>query len=572
MTITNTSNTADNSTLFLNDVESLTTGVVDGRTLVFAAGGDDDGLSVFELNADGTLTNLFNLADAPALQIGSLREIQFVEVDGNPLLVTAGESDAVTVFSVADDGTLSVTALEEDDGSVLLGNIDALTTIEVGGTTFVVVGNKDGNSSEEGVSVFELDSAGNLTPTDSIADSSNSALMLDEVRAMVGAQSGGNSFVIAGSTGDDGLSVFQIDSSGNLTNTYNIEDGASPDLGGEDLFLKGVRAMATTEIGGKTFIYAGGSSDDGVSVFELKSDGTLENTFNLEDGGVHELDNIRSLEIATGPAGTQFLFAVGDNIDALQVYTVNTDGSLTFFETFDDTGSTFLKNAEDITWSVVDGKLQVLAGGDENGISAFTIPCFVAGTPILTETGPRPVESIRAGDLIVTEGGELKPVRFVALRRLSASEIARAPHLAPITIRAHAFGQGHPAQDISISPQHRVLVSGFQVDLDFGLPAALAPAKGLVDGVRIQETDGKSGVTYVHLCFDGHEILQTAGLRSESYFPGPEAIRGLGGALRSELLELFPSLQYEDLSGFDPARPFLRPLETALLDLSHCRN
>lgn len=558
--VTNVSNTGDGGSLHLRDVESLATGVVGGRTLVFAVGKDDDGLSVFELNDDGTLTNLYNLDDTGSLGIENLNEIHFVESGGNAFLIAGGEEDQLDVFSVASDGTLTQTDSQDKDDNNLLKDIDALDTITVGSKTFIVVGNAYNTS---GVSVYELASDGTITETDTQAD--NGTLFIDEVRSIVTGEAGGNSFVIAVGYDDDGISVFQIDANGNLTNTFNLADGASPDIVGEDLELYNVRAMTTAVMGGTTYVYAGGAGDDGISVFQLNSNGTLTHVHDYEDGGVHNLDNIRSLETGTTPGGTTYMFVVGDGIDGLQIYTVGNDGSLTYFDYVADDGTQYLKDAEDITTVVVDGKLHVIAGGDENGVSVYTVPCFARGTLIDTPAGPRAVENLRAGDMVLTRDAGPQAVRFVAVRALGPRELAAHPHLRPVRIAAGSVAPGVPARDLLLSPQHRVLLEGAELSLDFGLEAALAPAASLTGHAGVTTEAAEAGITYVHIGFDRHHIVRSEGLDTESFLPGPEAIAGLDGALRAELLTLFPLLATDRLAGFEPARPILRPFETRML-------
>lgn len=559
--ITNTDNISDSGTLELNNLKTITTGQVGGNTLVFA-GGDDDGISVFLLVDDGTLSSLFDLDDDSALELNNLKELQFVEVGGNPILIAGGGDDGLSTFSVASDGTLTLLDEIEDDAALLLNNVDALTTISVGGNTFVITGNAHSDA-QEGVSVFSLGSDGSLTEVDHITEDSDSGnLHLDNLRAVVGAESGGTSYVIAGGD-DDGLSVFSIDGSGNLTNVFNIADGASPDLGGEDLELNNVTALAAVSIGGSTFVYAGGE-DDGVSVFMLNGDGSLTHVFDYEDGGALQLTNLRSLEIATSQSGQNYLFVVGDD-DALQAYSIANDGSLMLAQSFDDDGTTEISNAEDVAFVLVDGRMMALVGGDEDGVSAFNVPCFTPGTRILTPGGNRLVENLRVGDLVITQDAGPQPIRLVARRSLSAAQLAGSPQFAPVRILKGALGGGLPHCDIVVSPQHRMLIAGRETNLLFGLDQALATAKSLVNGRAINSDPAPEGVEYIHLVFDTHQIIFAEAAPTESFFPGSEAIDGLGGATRSELLALFPELRSGDFTRFRPVRPFLKAYEAAIV-------
>lgn len=562
MVITNTDNVSDSGTLELTNLKTIATGNVGGNTLVFA-GGNDDGISVFQLADDGTLSSLFDLDDDSALELDNLRELQFVEVGGNPILIAAGNDDGLSTFSVAGDGTLTLRDEIEDDPSLLLNNVDALTTINVGGNTFVITGNAH-SGAQEGVSVFSLASDGSLAQVDQIDEDSDPAnLELNNLRAVIGAESGGASYVIAGGD-DDGLSVFSIDGSGSLTNVFNISDGASPDIGGEDLELNNLTALAAVSVGGSTYVYAGGQ-DDGISVFTLNGDGSLTHIHDYEDGGALQLTNLRSLEIATSQSGQDYLFVVGDD-DALQAYSIAADGSLTLAETFDDDGTTEINNAEDVAFVLVDGRMMAIAGGDDDGISAFNVPCFTPGTRILTANGERPVEDLKPGDLVITLDSGPQPILAVARRSLSLADLDQSPQFRPIRIRRGALGGGLPLRDLVVSPQHRMLVGGAETNLLFGLESALASAKSLLnDGAICPAPASPDGLDYIHLVFASHQIIFAEAAPTESFFPGEQAIDGLGGAVRAELFELFPELATNGIAGFRPARPFLKNFEAAMV-------
>src|SRR6185312_11838352 len=63
-TLTNTNNFSDNGTLNLNGASDVTTAVIGGITYVFVAGAVDNGVSVFSLNSSGILTSISNVADS----------------------------------------------------------------------------------------------------------------------------------------------------------------------------------------------------------------------------------------------------------------------------------------------------------------------------------------------------------------------------------------------------------------------------------------------------------------------------------------------------------------------------
>ncbi|WP_085794225.1 Hint domain-containing protein [Falsiruegeria litorea] len=162
------------------------------------------------------------------------------------------------------------------------------------------------------------------------------------------------------------------------------------------------------------------------------------------------------------------------------------------------------------------------------------LACFVAGTMIDTASGERPVEMIKPGDLVMTRDDGLQPVRWIGSKTVRGHG-----RLAPVRIAAGAYGTN---RDILVSPQHRILVSGWEVELLFGEPEVLVPAKSLIDGQSVSWAP-QDIVRFVHILFDAHQIVSTGGLASESFYPGQLALSGLEDETAHELFALFPELR-----------------------------
>ncbi|WP_363323858.1 Hint domain-containing protein [uncultured Paracoccus sp.] len=167
-------------------------------------------------------------------------------------------------------------------------------------------------------------------------------------------------------------------------------------------------------------------------------------------------------------------------------------------------------------------------------------PCFVTGTMIATPDGPRPVETLKAGDLILTVDRGAVPLRPVLSTILNAARQENAPQLRPIRITRGALGAGLPDRDLLVSPQHRILVGSRIADRMFGTALVLVAAKQLLQLSGIDIATDLPEFSYFHLIFDRHEIIYSNGAPSESLYPGPEAMRGLTTAARQEIYALFP--------------------------------
>lgn len=149
-------------------------------------------------------------------------------------------------------------------------------------------------------------------------------------------------------------------------------------------------------------------------------------------------------------------------------------------------------------------------------------PCFVAGSWVETPTGCVRIEDLAVGDLVVTQDRGAQPVRWIGRSRFPKAALLANPKLRPIGIKAGAFGPLCPVRDTMVSPQHRILISGWQAALLFGQDSVLVPAKKLCNDLTITTAYPVQDVEYFHLLFDQHEVISVDGMLSESFLPGPE--------------------------------------------------
>jgi hypothetical protein len=180
--------------------------------------------------------------------------------------------------------------------------------------------------------------------------------------------------------------------------------------------------------------------------------------------------------------------------------------------------------------------------------------CFLRGTRIRTPAGDVPVEELAAGDLVLTHDGRAVPLLWTGSRTVSADDLRRFPALRPIRLPAGSLGKGSPARDLYVSPQHRVLMTGWKAELLFGLPEILVPAKALAGDIAGPAL-GTEAVEYFHLVCERHEIILSEGQPTETLNPTEENIRDLPAEARADLMALMP----EGLAPSDRALPDAAP-------------
>lgn len=210
-------------------------------------------------------------------------------------------------------------------------------------------------------------------------------------------------------------------------------------------------------------------------------------------------------------------------------------------------------------YTVIDGN-----GGYDQADVHITVPCFAAGTLIITATGPKSVEDICVGDEVLTRDDGFQPVRWAGTRALDAEYLAQNPDFASVLISAGSLGNNLPRRDLRVSPGHRILLSGHQAEILFGEREVLVAASDLVGQPGV--TSDPRPVTYVHIMFDNHQIIDSEGAWSESFQPADVTLNGLGTAQREELLALFPELAtHKGQRDFATARRVLARHESAAL-------
>lgn len=305
--------------------------------------------------------------------------------------------------------------------------------------------------------------------------------------------------------------------------------------GGTDSLFGGIGADVL-DGGDGADILDGGSGADQITVGngDTATGGDGDDTFTITNGQT----GTGSITI-TGGEGAE---TTGDTLD---------------FNGLLDTGTMVITNSDDASGGLT-GYAFLLDGTRVDFTEIETIICFARGTGILTGTGEKRIERLKAGDQVVTADRGLQTIRWIGSRRVPA-----LGDFAPIVISKGVLGN---TRDLVVSPQHRVLITGPQAELLFGEREVLVPAKHLLpwDGVWRREGDS---VEYFHMLFDRHEIVHADGALAESFHPGEQALDAVEEAARDEILTLFPELAGEPGAYGPPARASLRAFEAELLGL-----
>ncbi|MEP2031369.1 MAG: Hint domain-containing protein [Paracoccaceae bacterium] len=205
-----------------------------------------------------------------------------------------------------------------------------------------------------------------------------------------------------------------------------------------------------------------------------------------------------------------------------------------------------------------DGVSYTKTGGSNIGSSGYNnfITCFGPGTEIDTEQGLTGVEIIETSQRVWTLENGFQPVQWIGRTKVQGTG-----SFAPVVFAPGAIGN---ERELVVSQEHRIFFDTGLTDYLFGDARVLVAAKHLLGlpGVALQQ---RFSIQYTHLMFDRHQIIRSNGTLTESFFLSENALKGVAGDQKAELLALFPSLA-NGVSGFGPMAAYsLKAREASVL-------
>jgi collagen type I/II/III/V/XI/XXIV/XXVII alpha len=217
------------------------------------------------------------------------------------------------------------------------------------------------------------------------------------------------------------------------------------------------------------------------------------------------------LDIAGGERGTITGFGVGNTVDvqgsvySTAVFTPGTAGSA---GTLTLSGSSDAPLALAVAGAYAADSFKATPGATDTIVTL--VPCFAAGTRILTATGEVAVEQLCVGDRVVTLlGGRLEPIVWLGHRYVDCARHPCPAVVWPIRVAADALANGVPHRDLWLSPQHAVV-------LRTNGQTVLVPVRHLLNGTTIAQVP-RASVVYWHVELASHDAIVADGLPAETY-------------------------------------------------------
>ncbi|MEM6344553.1 MAG: stress protein [Bacteroidota bacterium] len=177
-------------------------------------------------------------------------------------------------------------------------------------------------------------------------------------------QSGEDHYVYSGGDGNK-IEVFKLAEGGNLQMYQNYEV-----TGGKNM----VRGLIIEQIKDNHFLFAGLKGGNAVEVFKINSDGTLKSVFVLPDTDSTYLGTVITLEVIH-MASASYLFVGGlEKAPGLSSFKISPEGKLEHVQSMADTDEIFTDGIIGMATHQIEGKTYLFTGGfQDNGLSSFRV-------------------------------------------------------------------------------------------------------------------------------------------------------------------------------------------------------
>jgi Ca2+-binding RTX toxin-like protein len=216
-----------------------------------------------------------------------------------------GES-TIHTYAVAANGSMVLVGSRVLDGPLAGIDIAALTPVTVGGNRFLVSLSLEADV----VRAFPVAANGTLGPPQLIG--APQGLGIADPSAVKVVEMAGATYLLVASAGSSSISVIGLGADGSMQVADHVIDTL-------DTRFQGVQALATAQIGDRTFVIAGGG-DDGLTVMVLTPEGRLLPCGQMLQAPGLALDNITAMTArVTGGMIELFVTGEGTGITRLQI-------------------------------------------------------------------------------------------------------------------------------------------------------------------------------------------------------------------------------------------------------------
>lgn len=275
---------------------SVTVVLPNGNQVVYAALSGEPGIARITFNADGRIVSESFTSDTVASAAADITGLAQIRTGGSTWLISAsGTENTVTLWSVADNGGLSVAQTLTGEEGLWVSAPSALEATEAHGSAYAILG----SAGTDSLTVMRIDSDGTIHVTDHLID--DLGTRFGGVAALDVVEMDGRVYVIAGGA-DDGISIYELLPNGRLLALAHIEDTTA-------MGLANVSAISAQAGADGIDIYVASASEAGLTQLSYTPPPVGETLFANASGG--SLNGSSRADILTGAQGADTLSGGG---------------------------------------------------------------------------------------------------------------------------------------------------------------------------------------------------------------------------------------------------------------------
>ena len=413
----------------------------------------------------------------------------FVSQIGDLMIVDTGTANPVLISTTLYDGgfvtwetngTVSEveTVLYNYNGNTNHGGVPVLTQVELAGGPALLASTEAGG----GLVLYPVRDDGSLGAPVPLGTSSFGA---DLTNAITVELANGQQAIFAGLAGKDGIARLILDASGQVVtqNVYSDTAGtAAADVAG----------LAHLSAGGANYLVSACAVENAVTLWSINGNGglTAQDTWGADEG----LWITGATGLAAAEAhGVSYVVLAAGGSSSLSVFRLEGNGTLTQTDHLLDSLDTRFGSVATVTTIELDGRLYVIAGGGDDGISLFEM---MPNGRLLARAHIEDTTAIsldNVSDIAATVSGDTIDIFVASSSEAGLTQLSYTPDAAGQTLFAAGSGStlnGTGAADILTGAQGADRLSGG------------AGADVLLDGGGSDTLTGGAGADVFILSFD----------------------------------------------------------------------
>ena len=285
---------------YVSDVSRIAAFDIGSRQFFASAAHDADGIVIWEISPDWTVTQRSVQLDTPKSTAEDVVDLLPVTVADKTFLISASVSeDGMTSYGVSKGGaSWLIDTLGHKDGLWVSG-VDSMVSVSVAAQTYVVTASTISDS----LTSVRVNDMGVLFIEDHIIDTPLTRFASAD--ALAGFEVGQRGFVLAGGS-DDGISLLEVLPGGELYHHHALANQVG-------WTIENVTAIGTVQVGNDQQIFVSGAGGEGVT--QLTIDRSTIGGQYLGTGGVDRLTGSARDDLLMGYDGADWLEGgAGDDV------------------------------------------------------------------------------------------------------------------------------------------------------------------------------------------------------------------------------------------------------------------